>query len=143
MDEIPNSKYKELFKKVLRGKVCPYCSKNTKLVDSIAVYKKSYGNIYLCEDCHAWVGTHKSGRQNKALGRIADAALRKEKIKAHDSFDKLWRKAMKKGRSKSEARGAAYKWLGEKMRIAKQYCHIGMMSEEECRLVVKLCAPYL
>jgi len=43
---------------ILRGKKCPYCKGETKYVDSSLVYGRSYGMMYLCEPCDAYVGVH-------------------------------------------------------------------------------------
>lgn len=44
---------------IITGKVCPYCGKPTEYVDSSVIYGRSYGMIYLCRDCRAYVGVHK------------------------------------------------------------------------------------
>lgn len=53
---------------ILTGKVCPYCGRPTEFVDSSVIYGRSYGMIYLCRDCRAYVGVHKGTDQ--ALGRL-------------------------------------------------------------------------
>lgn len=125
---------------VLSGKVCPYCESKTKYVDSSVVYGKSYGMIYYCEDCKAWVGVHNG--TDKALGRLANAELRGWKIKAHALFDKLWRKKMQQGFSKKEARGKAYSWLTEELGIEPEETHIGFFDVDQCKKVVELCSKY-
>ncbi|MPN54908.1 hypothetical protein SDC9_202586 [bioreactor metagenome] len=62
-------------------KLCDYCGKPAIYTDSSRVYGKSYGMIYYCPDCHAWVGVHRG--TDKPLGRLADAELRDWKKKAH------------------------------------------------------------
>ena len=44
---------------ILSGKICPYCGNRTEYVDSSVIYGRSYGMIYLCWDCMAYVGVHK------------------------------------------------------------------------------------
>jgi hypothetical protein len=39
--------------------ICPYCNNLTAFVDSETIYGKSYGMVYYCKDCDAYVGTHK------------------------------------------------------------------------------------
>ncbi len=42
---------------ILSGQVCPYCGKKTELINSAEVYAgKSYGWMYICRDCDAYVG---------------------------------------------------------------------------------------
>ena len=122
------------------GKICPYCECKTEYVDSAVVYGRSYGMIYLCRKCDAYVGVHK-GTSN-ALGRLANAELRHWKKEAHKYFDALWQKKMTKGFTKHEARGGAYKWLSKEMGLHIDLTHIGMMDVEQCKRVVELCGAW-
>lgn len=55
---------------LLTGKICPYCGKPTEFVDSSVIYGRSYGMIYLCRDCRAYVGVHKGTRPSiRAFGK--------------------------------------------------------------------------
>lgn len=96
--------------------------------------------IYYCAPCQAWVGVHKG--TNKALGRLANAKLRKAKCIAHYYFDKLWKKKMQQGFGKSAARHKAYKWLSEQMGLSFKDTHIGMFDVEQCKKVVEICKPF-
>lgn len=123
------------------GKICPYCKKATKYVDSKIIYKtRSYGMVYFCKPCDAWVGVHKD--TDNALGRLANAELREAKKLAHFYFDKLWNAKILEGFSKSHARGKAYKWLSEQLGIPGHETHIGWMDIELCKKVVDVCKPY-
>ena len=115
---------------VLRGKVCGYCEGKPSLVDSSKVYKKSYGNIWLCE-CGARVGVHK--QSNEPLGRLADKELRGFKKLAHAAFDPMWDCRVTGSRKK------AYAWLANEMGMTKDRCHIGMMDVEQCKWIIDLC----
>lgn len=126
---------------ILAGKVCPYCDGATEYVDSAVVYYgKSYGMIYLCKPCNAWVGVHKG--TDTALGRLANNELRKWKKEAHRYFDGLWKKKMTQGFTKQESRTAAYIWLSSKMGIEPEYTHIGMFDVTQCKQVVEICRPF-
>ena len=92
----------------LRKVYCDYCGRETEYVDSKVIYGKSYGKIYLCRNCMAYVGVHKG--TDKPLGRLANAELRNWKKAAHAVFDPLW----KYGRFRGH-RNAAYAWLAQKM----------------------------
>jgi hypothetical protein len=122
------------------GKTCPYCNQPTQYVDSKRVYTKSYGMIYLCEPCGAWVGVHKG--TNTALGRLANRELRKWKKDAHKYFDPLWQKKMKQVYSKTKARHKAYTWLAEQMGLSIKDTHIGMFDVEQCKQVIEICKRY-
>lgn len=124
---------------IYSGKICPYCNGNTVFVDSKEVYGKSYGMIYLCRPCEAWVGVHK-GTKN-ALGRLANSELRDAKKEAHFYFDKLWIEKIKRGTLRRRARSKAYRWLSEELGTKPSETHIGWFDLEMCKKVVILCKP--
>lgn len=113
--------------------ICNYCGKPAEYVDSTIVYGISYGMIYYCKPCNAWVGVHKGS--NTPLGTLANAELRASRRKAHGMFDRIWRRRWM-------SRGKAYDWLSEQMGLAKEETHIGMFSIEQCRKVIDLCLDY-
>ena len=118
--------------------ICPYCQQVAVYVDSTAVYRRSYGMIYLCRQCNAYVGVHNG--TDKPLGRLANAELRKAKIAAHDAFDPLWKgKIRRDGCAKYKARGAGYKWLAKQLQMNPEDCHIGMFDVDLCKQVVEVC----
>lgn len=118
-------------KLIYKGKICPYCKEPSQYVDSVIIYGRSYGMIYLCKSCEAWVGVHAG--TNKALGRLANKKLRELKKEAHSYFDRLW-----KFKNKIFRRSAAYKWLSEELGLDPHYTHIGMFSEITCKKVIEL-----
>ncbi|MEO6302525.1 MAG: zinc-finger-containing protein [Bacteroidia bacterium] len=120
---------------ILTGKICPYCKSKTVFVDSSIVYGKSYGMIYFCQPCRAWVGVH-SGT-NKAKGRLANAELREYKKEAHLYFDKIWQEL------KLMKRAQAYKWLSKLLNLPGKYTHIGMFSEKTCKDVIYFSKQFL
>jgi len=118
---------------------CPYCHKESVLVDSKEIYGKSYGMSWWCRPCDAYVGCHEG--TDKPLGRLADKELREWKIKAHAAFDPLWRTKMRVSVcSKSKARRLGYKWLSNILNIDVKDCHIGMFDTDMCKRVVEVCA---
>jgi len=122
---------------------CPYCNQLAELHDSSVVYSRSYGKIWICFACKAWVGTHKDSKEHKPLGRLANEELREAKKKAHAVFDPLWkRKHVKDSVPKHEARHAGYSWLASRMEISVNECHIGMFDIHQCQRVVEICKPY-
>jgi hypothetical protein len=125
---------------IMQGKICPYCDKPTEFVDSKKVYGQSYGMIYLCQPCDAYVGVHKGSTE--ALGRLANRELRYWKKTAHAAFDILWNHKINKGTDKHTARTAAYKWLSQQTKITPELCHIEMMDVDQCKKVVEICKPY-
>lgn len=95
--------------------------------------------FFICSSCWAFVGVHKdSGRP---LGRLANAELRRLKRAAHAAFDPLWQRKMQRDHcSKKSARGAAYMWLADQMKIPREDCHIGMFDEAQCRAATAICS---
>ena len=110
-------------------KICPYCDIEAELIDSVEVYKKSYGFIYLCRNCGAYVGVHKSTLE--PLGRLANAELRELRKEGHDLFDKLWR-----GENRIMKRKDAYSWLAEEMKIERDDCHFSQFSNEQIKQAI-------
>lgn len=108
---------------------CPYCGRLAEYVDSKVVYGKSYGMIYLCRNCMAYVGVHKGS--DRPLGRLANAELRYWKKKAHAAFDPLWQRGPFKG-----YRNAAYGWLAKKMGLPIDQTHIGMFDVGQCKQAI-------
>ena len=114
---------------------CPYCGKTAELVDDEAIYGRSYGHkAYWCKPCDAYVGCHKG--TDKPLGRLANAELRKWKMRAHAAFDLLW-----KGRFMR--RWQAYAWLASELDIPSEKCHIGMMDIDMCQKVIDVTLNFL
>ncbi len=100
--------------------ICNYCGTPADFVDSSVVYHgHSFGMIYLCPRCGAYVGVHKGS--DKPLGRLANSELRNWKKAAHAAFDPLWKYGPYRGR-----RNEAYRWLSEKMGTPIESTHIGM-----------------
>ena len=111
-------------------------------MDSVAVYDISYGMIYLCRPCKAWVGVHAG--TNQALGRLANARLRELKMLAHRWFDPIAVEGLINDYypvyiAGMNTREKLYYWLAAEMGIRREYCHIGMFDEERCRQVIALC----
>ena len=116
----------------MRKVYCDYCGRRTEYVDSKVIYGKSYGMIYLCRNCMAYVGVHKGS--DKPLGRLANAQLRYWKKEAHAAFDPLWKYGSIKHR-----RNAAYAWLAEQMGLPVDKTHIGMFDVGQCKAVIQIC----
>ena len=130
----------------LQGKVCCYCKERTEFVDSSKVYGKSYGMIYLCEPCNAWVGVHKGTDQ--ALGRVANKKLREAKQRAHYYFDKISKtglinKIWPEYIPNISNRNKAYLWLSKMLKIDREYCHIGMMDLQQCNRVIEVSKKHI
>lgn len=119
-------------------KECRYCKGEVKFKDSSCIYNKSYGMIYICTSCGAYVGVHKG--TSTPLGSLANKELRLYRKEAHKYFDNIWRRKKKTG--DRYARSKAYKWLSNKMKLPPNKTHIGMFEIDQCKKVIELCRPY-
>jgi hypothetical protein len=52
---------------LMSNPICPYCNQESQFVDSSVIYGKSYGMIYLCSDCDAYVGCHNEIKPKEPL----------------------------------------------------------------------------
>jgi len=114
---------------ILTGKICPYCGKETELIDSAEIYGTSYGPMYICRDCKAYVGCY-TGTE-RALGRLANAELREAKKRAHHYLDQLWMPNKHK-------RYGVYSWLSRQLGIPRDVTHIGMSDIEQCNRIAEI-----
>ncbi len=115
----------------MRTVICDYCGQQAEFVDSKAVYGRSYGMMYLCRNCGAYVGVHKG--TDEPLGRLANVELRNWKMAAHRAFDPLWERGPFMG-----CRRAAYWWLAQRMGLPIEKTHIGMFNVEQCRRAINI-----
>lgn len=119
--------------------ICDYCGLPAEFVGGDVLYphRPDLRNLkfWVCTPCDARVGCHAHGDGRQPLGRMANAALRAEKQKAHRSFDPLWK-------SGEMSRSDAYSWLAHKLGITKKECHIGLFDIDMCRKVVVVCQQY-
>lgn len=117
---------------------CPYCEANAVLIDSAQIHGRSFGKVWACMPCGAWVGVHKS--DNRPLGTLANAETRYARSMAHSRFDPLWTSQLSENEPKNRTRGRAYSWLAERLGIPVQECHIGLFDLATCVRVVEICA---
>jgi len=121
--------------------ICNYCNQPAALVKSSAVYgpnSPSYGYMWLCRPCSAYVGCHRG--TTTALGSLANYADREWRKKAHAAFDPIWLEMMHVKRlRKHTARHAAYTWLAEQLGIDREACHMAYFNADECKRVIAVC----
>ena len=120
---------------------CPYCNREAELVDSAEIYNGvSYGMIWLCHPCDAYVGVHKNSKTFAPLGELAGPRVRRWRKLAHTTFDTLWKRKMARDScTQAEARAAGYRWLSSELELDGVRCHIGKFDVEMCKKVVELC----
>lgn len=121
---------------VNKGLKCKYCGKATVLADSSIIYNgTSYGYVYLCSECNAYVGCHKG--TTEAMGSVANAELRKLRHLAHEWFDSIWKNKLKRSRYN------AYSWLSLRMELNKNITHMGLFDEPQCKMVIEISSDYI
>lgn len=125
---------------------CQYCNQPAKLVTGKVVYPHRSdlwsNKLWYCETDLAWVGCHPGNPTNEPLGILADAELRRLKMRVHALFDPLW------GRFKGSTlpskppfkgnRSAAYHWLSGALGIPGEQCHVGMFTNERCKEALRV-----
>lgn len=122
------------------GNFCPYCSEQCDYIDSIEVYRESYGYIYICRLCQAWVNVHKGSDQ--AFGFVAKSDLRNLRHQTHLLFDPLWQKKVSQGESRRKSQIAARRWMADFMDISIEEAHIGMMDNDQCKKLIEECKKW-
>src|SRR6478609_12118401 len=115
---------------------CQYCGNRAEFVDSSEVYSRSYGMMYLCRKCDAYVGCHQYS--DRPLGTLAKKELRDLRSQVHAVFDPQWKSAVFAKRSK---RSEAYAGLAKLLGIDIKICHVGMFDEARCKEALKLLRP--
>ena len=89
------------------------------------------GYVWVCEHypkCDSYVGCH-SGT-DIPLGTMAGPDLRAARMRAHKSFDWIWK-------TKKKTRHEAYAMLQEFLGLPPERAHIGMLDVEQCHRVVQ------
>lgn len=113
-----------------RNKIrCPHCGAQAVLRPSSVVYQnraRPSEHLYVCArypQCDSYVSAHK--KTLLPMGTLANASLRRKRILAHRSFNRLWEEGpMKKWQ--------AYQWMQAKLALPSDQAHIAMMSEYMC-----------
>ena len=110
---------------------CPECGEPMVLRDS------RYGLFYGCTTypkCKSTHGAHK--KTGEPLGIPGNAETKKARIRAHDSFDQLWKVAHME-------RADAYVWMQEAMEMTGDEAHIGKFTIDLCDQLELLVEAYL
>lgn len=109
---------------------CPDCG------SSMVLRQSKFGLFYGCVEypkCKAAHGAHADGRP---LGTPANKKTKDARIRAHDSFDQLWK-------DKHMSRGEAYEWMQEAMELSEDEAHIGKFTIDQCDELEVLVEEYL
>lgn len=121
----------------LYPKKCNLCNGKVEFIDNSLIYGKSYGSgkAYKCTVCGAYVGTYWK-YQEKALGVLANAQMRKGKMICHELFDSIWKGC----RGAQKKRVVLYDWLAKELGIREEDCHFGyfnLMMLREAYMILK------
>lgn len=116
---------------------CPTCAMPAELVTGAEVYPHrpdlSAKKVWRCAPCDARVGCHDG--TDVPLGTLAGPELRSARWRAHDAFDRLW----KRERGGTMTRAEAYAWLARELSVEVEACHVGQFDVARCERVVAVC----
>lgn len=120
-----------------RNKIrCPHCGAQAVLRPSSVVYQdraRPGEHLYVCArypQCDSYVSAHK--KTLLPMGTLANAPLRRKRILAHRSFNRLWEEGpMEKWQ--------AYQWMQAKFSLRSNQAHIAMFSEYMCDQLIAAC----
>ena len=114
---------------------CPYCHAKATLRPASVVYgpnKRAQGKyLYICDRwpaCDAYVSVHPGTKT--PMGSLANAALRKKRILAHQAFDQIWKRRIM-------SRKQAYYWLSDKLGTDPAHTHIAQFGDYRCEQVIR------
>lgn len=114
---------------------CPYCgSLATKRSANFVYGKNARDNhyLYVCArypKCDSYVNANKKGLP---MGTLANKKLRKKRIAAHKSLDRIWKKGFM-------TKDQVYVWLQSKFCMTEKQMHIGNFGEYYCNRVIYEC----
>jgi len=109
-------------------KSCPYCDGIPQLKSSLEVYKKDFGNIWMCPKCRAYVGCHKD--TDRAKGFLANEEYRKARREAHSLFDRVWK-------NREMTRSEAYERMAAILGIQKEDAHIAQLNLDQLQKLIR------
>lgn len=120
---------------------CPYCRSSAHLRPASLVYgdhaEDPNAKLYVCDRypaCDAYVAAHRDTLL--PMGTLADRQLRRKRMEAHSSMDRLVRSGLMN-------RKQVYRWLQLQMGLPESEMHIGKFSEFRCQKVIELCNSFL
>lgn len=119
--------------------ICPYCGAHAVLRDAGFVYGEGalVEKLYVCFNypaCDSYVGVFHDSDVPK--GTLANSELRNKRIRAHRSFDAIWKKGIM-------TRGQTYQWMQHKFSLTKKQAHIGYFSDYMCEELMRACEEVL
>jgi hypothetical protein len=110
-------------KKILTGKICPYCGKGTKLIRGGISY------TWQCVPCEALITCHKGS--DLAMGWVAKVDVRKLRRLAHIAISEYQERRCKSTKE-------VYYLLSKCLDIHPDLCHFGMFGPEVCKKAIDL-----
>lgn len=119
--------------------ICPYCGAYAVLRDAGVVYGEGamVEKLYVCSNypvCDSYVGVFRNSDIPK--GTLANSELRNKRIRAHRSFDAIWKAGIM-------TRGQTYQWMQHKFSLTKKQAHIGYFSDYMCEELIYACDEVL
>lgn len=112
---------------------CSYCGSPAVLKPASEIYQDPAreGFVYACSHypaCDAYVSVFPNSRV--PMGTLANSALRRKRIQAHQTFDQIWKRRIL-------TRDQAYRWLADRFGLSKEQAHIAQFSDYMCEQVIQ------
>ena len=116
-----------------------FCGRTAVLRKACEIKKGADPDLYLyvCSgypECDSYVRVHKGTQV--PMGTLANKELRRMRILAHQSFDRIWKNNIL-------SRNAAYKWLCTVTGLDRDQAHISLFGEYLCTQVIAECEKVL
>ena len=106
---------------------CPECN------GKLALRLSRYGLFYGCGNYPSCKATHGAHPDGKPLGTPANKETRTWRMKAHESFDKLYQ-----GENSLMTRLEAYDYLQLIMNLSQEDAHISKFTIQQCQDLIEL-----
>lgn len=104
---------------------------NTKMMNFRRAWRWSL--VWFCSDCTAFVGCHEG--TDIPLGFMAGLETRHARYEAHQVFDPMWKRG-------PMSKDQAYQWMAKALFIPYERAHIGMLSKEQCEVLIQAVRHY-
>lgn len=119
----------------LQARAILYCGDCQAIMTLMVSERYTYDNgnprpYYRCSRFPHCRGTHSAHPDGSPMGTPADEVTKRLRHRAHVAMGKL----QKERRWNTNG---MYMWLGKKMGLTKEACHVGLFDAEQCNLVMQ------
>lgn len=105
---------------------------------SLILGRNVWGLVYACSNspkCSARHSAHQA--TGEPMGTPGTKEVREARIRAHESFDLLWKQVSPWQKTPPPmTRKAAYAWMRQALKLTKDEAHIGQFTVERCEALI-------